>query len=440
MAPVGMPKGIFQLGSFFGQNFDIINSMRYSELFGKTLKTAPKEAEAISHKLLIRAGFIDRQVSAGIYSFLPLGFRVHKKIENIIREEMDKIGGQEVFLPSLQPKELWQKSDRWNNMEPPLFKLKDRHDKEFALGSTHEEVITDLVSRFIKSYKDLPLYLYQIQNKFRNEMRSTGGLLRVREFIMKDLYSFHTSEKDLDDYYKKVIEAYKKIFTRCGFVTKIVEAFSGTIGGEVSHEFMMLCPTGEDRVYFCSKCDFATSREKPDKCPKCGGKIEAGKAIENGHVFKLGTKYSESMGAHFTDKDGKKKPIVMGCYGIGIGRLMATVVEAHHDEKGIIWPDSVAPFQMHLVVISNQQSVISKSSDEIYGKLIKAGIDVLYDDRQDVTAGEKFAEADLIGIPVRLVVSEKTKDKIEWKRRDSEKTELLTLEEVLQRLTKPHSF
>jgi len=409
-------------------------AMRYSQLFGKTQKRTPKEAEAISHKLLIRGGFIDRQISTGIYSLLPLGWRVHRKIENIIREEMDAIGGQEVFLPTLQPKELWQKSDRWKHMDPPLFKLKDRHEKEFALGPTHEEVITDLVARFIKSYKDLPLYLYQIQNKFRNEMRSTGGLLRVREFIMMDLYSFHTSEKDLDDYYKKVIEAYKKIFTRCGFTTKIVEAASGTIGGEVSHEFMMLCQTGEDKVYFCSKCDWATSKEKPGKCQKCGGKIEVGKAIENGHVFKLGTKYSKSMGAYFVDKGGNKQPIVMGCYGIGIGRLMATIVEAHHDERGVIWPNSVAPFQAYLVVISNQQSVISKSSDEIYGKLTKAGIDVLYDDRQDVSAGEKFAEADLIGIPIRLVVSEKTKDKVEWKRRDSEKTEILTLGQAIEKL------
>lgn len=410
--------------------------MRYSKLFGKTLKKAPREAEALSHRLLIRAGFIDRQVSAGIYSFLPLGWRVHQKIKNIIREEMDAIGGQEVFLPTLQPKELWDRSDRWDHMEPPLFKLEDQHKKEFALGPTHEEVITDLAKRFIKSYKDLPLYLYQIQNKFRNEMRSTGGLLRVREFMMKDLYSFHTTEKDLDDYYRKVVESYKKIFKRCGFVAKVTEASSGTIGGDVSHEFMMLCPTGEDSIYFCTKCDFASSKEKKIKCAHCGCRLKEGKAIENGHVFKLGTKYSESMGAYFIDKDGKKKLIWMGCYGIGIGRLMATVVEAHHDKKGIIWPKSIAPFQVHLLQIGEKAGV-KKFADKIYNELLEIGVEVLYDDRDDVSAGEKFAEADLIGIPIRLVVSEGTfrEKKIEWKERAKEKTTKLTIDQVIKKLS-----
>ena len=248
--------------------------MRQSLVFGKTSKTAPREAETISHKLLTRAGFIDRQLAAGVYSFLPLGWKVHQKITRIIREEMNQIGGQEILLPALQPRQLWEKSDRWNHMDPPLFKLKDRHDKEFALGSTHEEVITDLVSRFVSSYKDLPVLLYQIQNKFRNEMRSTGGLLRVREFVMKDFYSFHKDEEDLDRFYWQVVEAYKKIFTRCGLVTKAVNAVSGSIGGSFCHEFMTVCPTGEDQVIYCQKCDWAVSRErveieklKVDKCP-----------------------------------------------------------------------------------------------------------------------------------------------------------------------------
>ncbi|TSC53908.1 MAG: Proline-tRNA ligase, partial [Microgenomates group bacterium LiPW_16] len=275
----------------------------------------------------------------------------------------------------------------------------------------------------------LPLALYQIQNKFRNEMRSTGGLLRVREFVMKDLYSFHTDEKDLDNYYKKVIEAYKRIFTRCGFITKITEASSGTIGGDVSHEFMMLCQTGEDTVYFCSKCDWATSKEKAQKCPKCGGKVETGKAIENGHVFKLGTKYSPKLGAYFVDRKGEKKPIVMGCYGIGLGRLMATIVEAHYDEKGIIWPKGVAPYQVYLIAIE-------KSGEEVYRKLKDEGIEVLYDDREDVSAGVKFADADLIGIPVRLVVSPKTGENLEWKERNKTNTEILPLDKVIFRLKK----
>jgi prolyl-tRNA synthetase len=404
--------------------------MYYSKLFGKTLKKIPKGAEAISHQFLVKGGFID-QLSAGIYSFLPLGWRVHQKIENIIREEMNKIGGQEVFLPTLQPKSLWLESGRWDKMDPPLFVLKDQHEKEYALGSTHEEVITDLVKRLAKSYQDLPLYLYQIQNKFRNEIRSTSGLLRVREFMMKDLYSFHTDKKDLDDYYQKVVEAYKKIFTRCGFVVKVVEASSGSIGGDVSHEFMMLCSTGEDKILFCPKCDFATSKESLGKCPKCDSSLESGRAIENGHVFKLGTKYSKSMGAYFVDKDNQKKLIWMGCYGIGLGRLIATVVEAHHDERGIIWPKSVSPFDVQLINLTKDK----KSAEKIYEELQKNQIKVLYDDREDVSAGVKFADADLIGLPARLVISEKTKDKIEWKARNSQKTELLSLKEVLQKLS-----
>src|SRR4030042_2376870 len=408
--------------------------MRYSKLFGKTLKgTAPKGTEAISHQYLVKGGFID-QLAAGIYSFLPLGWQVHQKIENIIREEMNKIGGQELLLPTLQPKYLWQESQRWDSMDPPLFVLKDQHQKEYALGSTHEEVMTDLARRLIKSYQDLPLYLYQIQNKFRNEIRSTGGLLRVREFMMKDLYSFHANQKDLDDYYQKVVESYKKIFTRCGFVVKVVEASTGSMGGDVSHEFMMLCPTGEDKILFCQKCDFATSKEADKKCPKCSSPLKEGRSIENGHVFKLGTKYSQSMGAYFVDKDGQKKLIWMGCYGIGLGRLMATVVEAHHDEKGIIWPKEIAPYQVHLIELKSKN--LKLAGEKVYQELQAKGIDVLYDDREDVSAGVKFADADLIGLPVRLVVSEKTKDKIEWKNRDSQKTELLTLPEVIKKLTR----
>jgi len=408
--------------------------MRYSQLIGRALKTPPKEAETISHKLLTQAGFIDRQLSAGIYSFLPLGWKVMNNIMDIIKEEMNNIGGQEVFLPTLQPKELWEKSDRWEHIDPPLFKLKDRHEKELGLGSTHEEVITDLVTHFVQSYKDLPLYLYQIQNKFRNEMRSTGGLLRVREFMMKDLYSFNTRDKDLDDFYLKVVEAYKKIFTRCGLVTKIVDAQSGSIGGNFSNEFMMLCPTGEDKVLCCTKCDWAENEEKgkEEKCPKCGGELEESSAIENGHVFKLGTRYSEKLGAYFTSELGEKKPIVMGCYGIGVGRLMATIVESNNDEKGIVWPKEVAPYHVHLMNLGHTTDNIQQSND-IYAKLTEKGIEVLYDDR-DASAGEKFADCDLIGLPIRLIVSEKTQGKIEFKKRNEEKSEILTLEEVLEKL------
>lgn len=418
--------------------------MHYSHLFGRTLKKIPKEAETISHKLLIKAGFIDKALTAGVYSLLPLGWRVYKKIEQIIREEMNAIGGQELFMPTLQPKSLWEETDRWEHMDPPLFKLKDRHKKELCLGPTHEEVITDIVRRFVTSYRDLPLSLYHIQNKFRNEMRATGGLLRVREFVMKDLYSFHSDAKDLDDYYWQVIRAYKKIFSRCGFEVKILEASGGSIGGEVTHEFMMLCPTGEDRVVCCSKCDWAANfeiAEKVKKCKKCGSAVEIKRGIENGHVFKLGTKYSQAMKATYVDKKGKQRLIWMGCYGIGLGRLLATIVEGHHDEKGIIWPRSVAPFDVHLIKLkakSEKRKTAAKNlklfAENVYRELAAVGIEVLYDDREDVSAGEKFADADLIGIPVRLVVSEKTKDKIEWKERNKEKMELLTVEEVVDRL------
>lgn len=411
-------------------------NMQYSQLFGKTLKIAPKDADTASHRLLVQGGFID-QLAAGIYTFLPLGWRVHQKIANIIREEMDAIGGQELGMSVLQPKSLWAETGRWDKMDPPLFRVEDRHGKELALGSTHEEVITDLVRNRVSSYKDLPLALYQIQTKFRNEMRATGGLLRVREFVMKDLYSFHASKKDLSQYFKKVVEAYKKIFQRCGVDAVVSQASGGTIGGTETYEFQVISDVGEDEIIYCLEGDFAQNKEvstskENDKCPNCGAKLKRAKTIEVGHVFSLGTQYSEKMGAYFVDKDGKKKPIEMGCYGIGVGRLMGTIAEVSHDDKGIIWPREVTPYDAMLVHIEDPGT--EPQAKKTYEKLTKAGIDVLWDDREDVSAGEKFADADLIGIPVRLVVSAKTRDKVEWKNRDSEKTELLTISETVNRL------
>jgi len=446
--------------------------VRYSQLFGKTLRQVPKEAETISHQLLTRAGYID-QLASGIYSFLPLGWRVHRKIENIIREEVNAIGGQEVFLPTLQPKSLWERTDRWGQMDPPLFKLKDRHHRELALGSTHEEVITDLAARYVESYKDLPRYLYQIQNKFRNEMRSTGGLLRVREFVMKDLYSFHTDEKDLAVYFKKVIEAYHKIFKRCGLKAVACQALGGSIGGSETYEFQVLASAGEDKVSLCEKCGWAASEEltvvrgaglatlaqgpsaprelgaapperslspnpRPTgtpigtKCPQCGGKLEVSSSIENGHIFKLGTKYSEPLGAYFVDRDGQKKPIWMGCYGIGIGRLMATVVEAHHDDKGIIWPPAVAPYAVHLISID---SSATETAEKLYGSLEKSGVDILFDDR-DESAGVKLKDADLIGVPVRVVVSKRSMAAggVEISRRDRQSSQMIGVDQLAERI------
>lgn len=408
--------------------------MKQSQLFAKTKKQISKEAETISHKLLLKGDFIE-QVASGVYSFLPLGWRVHRKIEQIVREEMNAINGQEVFLSVLQPKSLWQETGRWNDFKPPLFKLKDRHKKELALGPTHEELFTDLVRKRIQSYKDLPLYLYQIQTKFRNEIRSTGGLLRVREFVMKDLYSFHTDEKDLFNYYKKVEEAYLKIFKRCGLKVIPMEAESGSIGGSISHEFAVIAKTGESKIFICPKCKWAISGEKKGKsnlCLKCKSVLRKENCIEASHSFNLGTKYSTAMSALFIDKDGKKKPMVMGCYGLGLGRLMATIVEIYHDKNGIIWPKEVAPFDIHLIAIENSKKVKNQAA-KIYNSLQKQGFEVLYDDR-DETPGIKFVEADLIGIPLRVVVSQKTlkQNSLEIKKRGENKVKLVKIKNILK--------
>ncbi len=410
--------------------------MLQSKLFYKTLKEAPKEAEVISHKLLLRGDFIS-QLASGVYSFLPLGYQVHKKIEKIIREEMNSTGAQEVFLPALQPKEIWQKTGRWQNMDPPLFKIKDRHKKDFALGSTHEEVITALVKERVQSYKDLPIYLYQIQDKFRNEMRFTGGLLRTREFIMKDLYSFHTDKEDLERFFNKVLLAYERIFKRCGLEVLKSEASGSVFTKEKTYEFQVLAEVGEDKVIFCQNCKWATNLEiaevkAGDKCPKCKkGNLRKNNTIEVGHIFRLGSKYSEAFNLYFRDRKGGKKPVLMGCYGIGVGRLIAAIVEISHDDKGIIWPGEVAPFLVHLIQIENNKKV-KKEADEIYRILQEKGIEVLYDERIDKTPGEKFAEADLIGIPYRIVISEKTlkQDCVETKKRNEKKIELVKIRDL----------
>jgi len=407
--------------------------MKQSNLFAKIKKEPPKDATTISHKYLTQADFIE-QTAAGVYSFLPLGWRVHKKIEEIIREEMNNIGGQEVYLPALVPKNLWEETGRWETIDPPLFKVRDRHEKEFGLASTHEEVITDLCRKRIKSYRDLPLYLYQIQDKFRNEMRPTGGLLRVREFIMKDLYSFHESQEDAMNYYDKVVKAYFKIFKRCGLPVVSLEADSGTIGGSLSHEFGVLSESGQDKILICKNCDFGANIEKTGeikKCPRCKEKLEGKSSIESAHAFYLGDKYRKTLDLKFIDKDGKSYTVIMGCYGIGLGRLMATLVEVYHDEKGIIWPKTVAPFLVHLVQIENEKK-IKENSEKIYLNLQKEGIEVLYDDREDKTAGEKFADADLIGIPIRIVVSAKIlkQDNVEIKERDKKEFQLVKIKEL----------
>ncbi|MGI6284902.1 proline--tRNA ligase [Neomoorella humiferrea] len=533
--------------------------MRTSELLAPTLRETPAEAEIVSHQLLLRAGFI-RKAAAGIYTYLPLGRRVLAKLEGIIREEMDRAGGQELVLPIIQPAELWQESGRWEVYGEEMFRLRDRHQRQFCLGPTHEEIITALVRSEVNSYKQLPLLLYQIQNKYRDERRPRFGLLRGREFIMKDLYSFDRDQEGLNQSYAKMYQAYTNVFRRCGLNFRPVQADTGAIGGNYSHEFMALASTGEAVLVYCRECDYAANVEiaaaralpkpvaetpqsikevatpgqktvaevsaflgiTPDRliktvfyeadgqliavlvrgdrelnevklqnflgcrrlsladpekvaaatgasvgyvgpvglegvpiyadaeipylvnavaganrngyhltgvnpgrdfradtyadlrqveagepCPQCGSPLNQARGIEVGQIFQLGTKYSQALGATYTDEQGREHPIVMGCYGIGVSRTMAAIVEQHHDEHGIIWPLSVAPYEVVIVPASLKDEAQREIADSLYKELIAAGVEVVYDDR-DERAGMKFVEADLIGYPLRLTVGKKT--------------------------------
>ncbi len=404
--------------------------MRQSQLFTKTQKKAPKDEASANARLLVRGGFVDK-LMAGVYSFLPLGWRVLKKIENIIREEMNAIGGQEFFMPSLQPKENWVRTGRWEMMDD-LYKVKDKSDREFALGPTHEEIIVPLVKKHVQSHKDIPFAAYQIQNKFRMELRAKSGLLRGREFLMKDLYSFHANEEDLDDYYEKAKEAYWKILERVGLKTETYFTFaSGGTFSKYSHEFQTLSQAGEDVIYICEKCKNAVNKEikrETPKCPICGGdKFRGEKAIEVGNIFKLKDRFSKPFDLKITDEKGKNALLLMGCYGIGLSRLMGAIVEVFHDEKGIIWPETVAPFQVHLLGLGK-----NKEAEKIYDDLRKNNVEVLYDDRDDASAGEKFADADLIGIPQRVVVSEKSLagGGVEVKKRKEKKTSIVSTDHL----------
>jgi prolyl-tRNA synthetase len=559
--------------------------MRLSKLFGKTQRELPAEAETTSHQLLLRAGMI-QPLAAGIYSYLPLGWRVLKKIENIIRDEMDKAGGQEVNLPVLQPFELWQQSGRDRALGKVLFTLSDRRERKLALGPTHEEVITELAKYNVQSYRDLPLLLYQIQVKFRDEPRPRGGLIRVREFLMKDLYSFDTDEAGLDISYQKMDQAYRNIFERCGLPTMLVEADSGAIGGKDSREFMVVAENGEDEIIYCENCHYAANAEKAvsvkgkidngkplpveevatpgagsieevarflkidhshtlkavfyiadgrlvfivirgdldvnelklnnqlktselrlaseeevikaglvagaaspvglkgfkviaddsvnsgtnfvaggnkpethlknvnyprdfkadivadiasakagDRCPGCGGRLVSTRGIEVGHIFKLVTSYSEKFGATFIDEKGESRPLVMGCYGLGLSRLMAAVIEQNHDEKGIIWPPSLTPYQLYLCPLYKENTKVAKVAEKLYTELEAAGFEVLFDDRPE-SPGVKFNDADLLGIPLRVTVSPRTLEKksVEIKKRAEKEAELVPLDGVVEKL------
>ena len=412
--------------------------MRQSQLFGKTLREDPKDEVAANARLLERGGFVYKSM-AGVYEYLPLGLRVLEKINQIIREEMNAIGGQEILLASLQPKERWEKSGRWKDLgEEVMYQFKDHSGREIGLAATHEEVVAEIGARSIFYYKDLPMSVYQIQTKYRDEPRAKSGLLRGREFLMKDLYSFHRDTEDLNKFYARADKAYRAVFRRCGLTVYMTEASGGAFTKEFTHEYQTPSHAGEDLIFFCEKCHYAQNREiatlqEGDKCPKCDGKIASAKTIEVGNIFRLGTKYAEALGLYYTDEKGVKKPVVMGSYGIGPGRVLGTIVETHHDERGIIWPESVAPYRVHMVALGTDGSKAKRASEKLYERMQKKGMDALYDDRDDKTAGEKFADADLIGIPWRVIISEKTLGKkgVEVKGRKEKQGRIISEQKLL---------
>ncbi len=409
--------------------------MKYSKLFGKTSKDTPHDADSANARLLTQAGFIN-QLMAGVYTYLPLGLRVLNKVQNIVREEMNALGASEIYMPTLHPKSLYDTTDRWDKIDV-LFKLEGSGKKDYALGSTHEEVVTPLVKQYVKSYKDLPLSVYQVQDKFRNEPRAKSGLLRGREFSMKDLYSFHLTEEDFNDFYERSKQAYLNVYSRCGLDAMIVEA-DGGVFSKFSHEFQVATESGEDLIFTC-ECGYAQNKEiaevkDGDDCPSCKkGKIKSEKTIEVGNIFPLKTRFTDAFGFKVQGPEGKPIEVLMGCYGIGPSRVMGSIVEVHHDENGMMWPKSVAPFHVHLITLSSKdeamQERIQQSAQDLEQDLEVHGIEVLWDDRAGVSPGAKFADADLIGIPLRIVISQKTlaEDSIEWKERHESEARLVNL-------------
>ncbi len=412
--------------------------MRQSKLFTKTRKEAPADEVAKNARLLIRAGYIYKNM-AGTYTFLPLGLRVMDKIKNIIREEMDSIGSQEMHMPSLQSPELWKKTDRWDDEKVDIwFKTELKAGGDVGLAWTHEEVITDLMRQYISSYKDLPLFAYHIQTKFRNEMRAKSGIMRTREFDMKDLYSFCATEEQHNEFYEACADAYMRIFDRLGIGDKTYRTFaSGGAFTKFSHEFQTLAESGEDVVYVNEEKGIAINEEvlaEADLSELGVTKEELveQKSIEVGNIFSLGTKFSEDLELYYKDESGNEKPVIMGSYGIGPARAMGTVVDLLSDEKGVVWPESIAPFKVHLVGLNGDDAEVNDYTEGVYNTLTKQGVEVLYDDRIEVRAGEKFADSDLLGIPYRVVISRKAKDegKFEVVTRRTGEVRFLTEEEL----------
>ncbi len=407
--------------------------MELSKLFSKTTKNIVK-AESKNHELLVRAGYVD-QVMSGVYAYLPLGKKVLEKIEEIIREEITAIGGQEILMPALTPSENWKKTGRWDTMDD-LYRFTSYYSKnEVALGGTHEEVVTPLAKKYILSYKDLPKYVFQIQTKFRDEKRPKSGILRGREFRMKDLYSFHAEEKDLNQYYDQVIQSYEKMFKRFGLKEKTFLTFaSGGTFSKFSHEFQTESPVGEDTIYLCRQCKMGINKEiilTQKECPKCGRTdLQETRAIEIANIFKLKDKFTKSFKVVYLDEKGKENTVLMGCYGIGPSRIMGTIVEVLSDEKGIVWPKEVAPYNVHLIDLRE-----NKEAEKLYEKLQREKVEVLWDNREE-SAGVKLQDADLLGMPIRVIVSEKSLNSggYEVKERNKSKPEILNEKDLIKKV------
>lgn len=412
--------------------------MRFTQTLIKTSRDSIKDEESKNAQLLIRAGYIDK-LMAGVYTFLPLGQRVLNKVQALIRKHMNAAHGVELLMPSLHPKHLYEQTNRWESMDSLVRFVTHWTKSEYALGATHEEVIVPLMQNFIHSYKDLPKAVYQIQNKFRDEKRAKSGLLRGKEFLMKDLYSFHTEENDLESYYDIQTQAYKDIFAEAGIGDRTYMTFaSGGAFSKYSHEFQTLSDAGEDIIYICDICNIAVNREiiaEQNTCPTCdNSNLSEAKAIEVGNIFKLNTKFSNAFNFTYTNEQGEQKPVFMGCYGIGISRLMGIVAELLSDEKGLVWPVSLAPFTVHLIGLNTDDQAVTSNVEKLYKELTDSGIEVIYDDRSQSNAGEKFTDADLIGCPLRITVSKRTlaRNECELKVRNSDEVSFHTFDQVVE--------
>ncbi|MDO5561385.1 MAG: His/Gly/Thr/Pro-type tRNA ligase C-terminal domain-containing protein [bacterium] len=401
--------------------------MKMSQVVFTPEKNPPANADTINHRLLVQAGFV-RQLMAGVYTYTPLGLAVLRKIENIIREKMNEIGYAEIHMPALNPSANWQTTGGWDKIDV-LFKIKSRTGKEYALAQSHEEIVTPLIQEVTHSYKDLPKKVFQIQWKFRDELRAKSGILRGREFLMKDAYSFHLDQADFEKAYEVVKKAYLEIFSALNLDAKVTEASGGNFAEKISYEFMVLTDAGEDDIYYCPDCNYCINSEiatvEIENCPHCGAKLQPARASEAGNVFDLGGKFTRAFNFSVSTADNQKVYPVMGCYGIGVSRAMGIIAEVHHDDKGLLWPENVAPAKFYLIGLGEYQ----EQAAELYQRLREHGVDVIFDDR-DASAGTKFAAADLIGCPYRIVISAKTEGKIELKKRGDENIQLVAEESL----------